>query len=447
MVDVRRAYRHWFWRRMSWMLPGLCVAVTVAARLAVLKDLDLWLRLPALLISGGVALLFVGLALLPFFVLRAKAQGDGRRAQSLRREYRSYPVLALSALSLSLILLAVPLLFAPSSTSASPRGLAAMHRSHGRPSEVPVAAPDAPQPAAVETPAAPRPEPAPVPAALPPGPAPAEAPVSANPIPPALTPSTLAAAPLMELPSGQELFSLRFRPDGEDGPFSSSSIVSLKRLDRAGLPGEDDPEGRPAPEYQLDLTILPRSRGWYGAIYEGAIDVPLSLNDSLRTGIFIGSLSDGESNVELEASVVWQRATIDYEHRIFGYTRQATFDLALRVGLSVDRMNTHEASISVNSMPRPSPWVGFETAVWEQDGLGLVVQAGHSFALRLNGAAMSSTDLKIELRIDVTETFSLELGWHYTALRIHDRGSSGGLAYQELEQSFSGPVGGFNVRF
>jgi hypothetical protein len=75
------------------------------------------------------------------------------------------------------------------------------------------------------------------------------------------------------------------------------------------------------------------------------------------------------------------------------------------------------------------------------------MQAGHSFALRMDGAAMSSTELKIELRIDITETFSLEFGWHYTGVRIHDRGSSGGLAYRELEQSFSGPGGGLSVRF
>lgn len=75
------------------------------------------------------------------------------------------------------------------------------------------------------------------------------------------------------------------------------------------------------------------------------------------------------------------------------------------------------------------------------------MQAGHSFALRMDGAAMSSTELKIELWIEITETFSLEFGWPYTGVRIQDRGSSGGLAYQELEQSFSGPIGGFKVRF
>ena len=140
---------------------------------------------------------------------------------------------------------------------------------------------------------------------------------------------------------------------------------------------------------------------------------------------------------------MWQRDTVEYERRLLGYTRHATFDLALRIGTSVDRVISHETSISMDPSPRPAPWIGLETALWEQDGLGLVIQAGHSFALRMDGAAMSSTELKIE----ITETFSLEFGWHYPGIRIHDRGSSGGLAYRELEQSFSGPGGGLSVRF
>src|SRR4029079_327315 len=153
-----------------------------------------------------------------------------------------------------------------------------------------------------------------------------------------------------------------------------------------GLPGADDPDGLPAPELKLEMTILPRSKGWSGAIYEGSIDVPLGHSDSIRTGLFVGSLSNEEDQVDLEASVVWQRATVEYERRLTGYTRKSTFDLAVRVGFSVDRVTGNDAPISVSSAPRPSPWVGIEAALWEQDGLGVVVQAGHSFAVRVHGA-------------------------------------------------------------
>ena len=114
MVDARRAYRLWFFRRMSWLLPGLTAALTVFFSLATDRSLEGWLRLPALAISGGVALLFIGLAIVPVLVLKARSRGDRRRAQSLRREFQSYPTLALLSLSLALILLAVPLLFGPS---------------------------------------------------------------------------------------------------------------------------------------------------------------------------------------------------------------------------------------------------------------------------------------------------------------------------------------------
>src|SRR6185295_18280743 len=113
MVDVRRAYRRWFWRRMSWLCPGLAAAIIVFVRLALDDGLELWLRLPALLISGGVTLLFVGLTLLPALVLAAGRWKQTRRSQLLRREFQSYPALALMSLSLAFMLLAVPLLFAP----------------------------------------------------------------------------------------------------------------------------------------------------------------------------------------------------------------------------------------------------------------------------------------------------------------------------------------------
>jgi hypothetical protein len=249
----------------------------------------------------------------------------------------------------------------------------------------------------------------------------------------------------VELPAGEELLNLRFRPD-LDGLLGETMSVSLRRLDRAGLPSEQDDDGWPMPEFQLGLTLIPKSRGWYGAIYDGSLDIPVSRNDSLRATVMVGSFSDSQDSLELEATVLWQRLTVEYERRLAGYTRSATFDLAVRVGVEADGVRTHDPPL-VDSAVRASPWIGVEAALWERDGVGLVVQAGHSFAVRLSDAAMSSTDIKGEFRIDLSETVSLEIGWRYVAVRIHDKGSSGGLAYQELEQSFSGPVGGLSLRF
>lgn len=455
MADVRRAYRRWFWRRMLWMLPGMLVAVVVTGRLAAEVDLELWLRLPALAISAGVALLFGGLSLVPLFVLRARSRGQIRRAQSLRREIRTYPALALIALSVSLLVLSVPLFIGPPSRKHEPAPTVAVghrsHHPHGAPLPVAEAAgegppsgidapPSDPPPASTE-PAPPPPPPPPAPAA--PAPSGETSGAPADPVPAPLSPAFKAP----ELPAGEELLTLRFRPDAGEDLFGSPRFASLRALDRPGLPSEGDDEVWPTPELQLEMTVLPKSRGWSGAIYDASLDVPVSRNDSIRATFFLASLNDEQNSVEFEATVVWQRFTVEYERRLAGYTRTATFDLALRVGVAADRLDTHEATILVSSALRPSPLIGVEVALWQQEGLGLVAQASHSFAVRMNDAAMSATDVKIELRINLSERLSLQVGWHYVGTRVHDKGSAGGLAYQELEQSFSGPVGGLSLRF
>jgi len=463
MVDGRRAVRRWFLRRMSWLLPGLIASVVVLGRLATDSSLELWLRLPAMAIAGVVTLLFMGLALVPVLVFRSWNRGDRRRAQSLRREFRSYPTVALVSLSLALILLSIPLLFAPGPAVPAPhlRTLAAP-RSHRVPDQVlPEPASETPAPAPVEidrpdpeispakasqdksSPAAATEEKTPaVESAAPPA-----AVASVQDLPTELRKPEVPAAPAAELPSGQELFTLKFRPEFED--LSLSSAVLRKGLDRGGLPEGSDPEDWQSPEIQVDITIIPKSRDWYGAIYGTAIDVPVSRNTSVRASYFLANLNDreGEAELELEGTIAWNRATIEIEQRLAGYTRKSTFDLAIRGGFSVDRLDTNEAQISVSSAARPAPWLGLKVAFWEQEGVGVVAQVGHSFAVRVDEIASSVTDFRIELKIDLSEKISFQIGWRYLALRIHDKGSGGGVPFDELERSSSGPVAGLGIRF
>lgn len=463
MVDGRRAVRCWFLRRMSWLLPGLVASIVVFARLATDSSLELWLRLPAMAIAGVVALLFMGLTLVPILVFRSWNRGNRRRAQSLRREFRSYPTVALLSLSLALILLAIPLLFAPGPPVPAPhlRTLAGP-RSHRVPdpvlsdpaAETPAAAPVELDPPKSESPlakasqdstplpVAPQEKTPEVESAAPPVPV-----VAVQDLPTELRKPEIPAAPAAELPAGQELFTLKFRPEFEDLSLSSASL--RKGLDRGGLPEDSDPEDWQRPEIQLDLTIVPNTRGWYGAIYGTSIDVPVSRDTSFRASYFLANLNDaeGEVELELEASIAWNRATIEIEQRLAGYTRKSTFDLAIRGGFSVDRLDTNQAQISVSSAARPAPWAGLEVALWEQEGVGVVAQVGHSFAVRINEIASSVTDFRIELKIDLSEKISFQIGWRYLALRVHDKGSSGGVPFDELERSSSGPVAGLGIRF
>lgn len=446
MVDARRAYRRWFLRRMSWLLPGLTAALVVFARLATEQSLEWWLRLPALVIAGGVALLFMGLALVPVLVLCASGRGDRRRSQSLRREFQSYPVLALMSLSLALVLLSVPLLLGPSDPAAPhPARTQAGPRSHRSiPAPLPEPAPLEPilqVMAAEASPAQPPPLPLELlPAALVAAPdVPALAPeLPGNPIPPAPVQA--------DLPAGEELFTFRFRPDPERLDYLRVSSEAQRTLDRGGLPWGDDPSDWPQPELQIDVTIVPDSRGWYGAIYGTAVDVPVQQETSIRASYFIASLNDGTGDFELEASVVWHRMTVEVEQRLAGYTRRATFDLAVRGGLSVDRVDTNEAKFAVQDQARLSPWVGIEVAFWQQDGLGVVMQGGHSFGLNIEGASARATDLRLELKVDLSERVSLQVGWRYIAVRFHDQGGDGAPS-QDFGRSCSGPVAGLGIRF
>ncbi|MBV8879782.1 MAG: hypothetical protein JO332_07460, partial [Planctomycetaceae bacterium] len=138
---------------------------------------------------------------------------------------------------------------------------------------------------------------------------------------------------------------------------------------------------------------------------------------------------------------------VEVEQRLVGYSRKSTFDLAIRAGLSVDRLDTHAALIRISSQARPAPAAGIEIGLWNDSNIGIVVQADHSIALRINEVASSVTDVRIEVRIDLSETVSLQVGWRYLAVRAHDKGRSGGVPFDELERSMSGPVAGLALRF
>lgn len=444
MIDPRRAYRGWFLRRMSWLLPSLGAALTVFVSLATNRAMEWWLRLPALALAGSILLLFSGLTIVPLLVLYSLRRGDRYRAQSLRREFYSYPAVALISLSLALGLLSVPLLFAPRLEPMKPptRILAGSRSNRAaapaiQDAKLPVA-PSDPTPVAAPLALESKvlaPDPAP-PSSPVQEPAPERSPIPAATAVPVITPV---------LPSGEEFFTFRFRP-GVDAPDLDVSVLHLRPgLNRSGLPFGEDPEDWLKPELQIDLTLVPETNGWVGAIYGLTIDVPIEINTSLRSSYFIASLDDSpqEGEIDLEATVVWHRATIEIEQRLAGYTRTASLDVAIRAGLSVDRLDTQDANISVKSTARLSPWLGIEVGVWQQDQFGIVVQASHSFAMHISEAAASVTDLRIELKLDLSEPVSLRLGWRYLALRIHDRDDG----FERLERTCSGPVAGVDIRF
>jgi hypothetical protein len=159
-------------------------------------------------------------------------------------------------------------------------------------------------------------------------------------------------------------------------------------------------------------------------------------------------LTDDHEFDGVEPSFTWHRGTIEYVRRLAGYTRQSTFDLAVMIGMSIDQLSTHQALTTFNSSPRLSPWFGLESAIWEDDGVGLLLRVGHSLGTRLTGGSSSVTEVKVVVRIDLGEKSSLELGYRIVSARFRDKHGAAREDYvDKLDRSFMGPVAGLALRF
>jgi hypothetical protein len=217
---------------------------------------------------------------------------------------------------------------------------------------------------------------------------------------------------------------------------------------RSGVPLESDVEAWISPRLQADVMIVTRSGPWGGGGLEISYDLPVGRDDSLRLSYTALMLTDEEEIDGVEPSFSWHRGTLEYVRRIAGYTQHATFDLALRIGMSVDRLSTHEAGISFESCFRTSPWFGLESAIWEDHGIGLVAQIGQSIATRLTGGSSRVTDLRFLVRIDLGEHSLIEVGYRIVSVRFRDKVESTDEGFAgKFERSFMGPIFGLAYRF
>lgn len=436
MGDIRRAYRRWLAVRLAWLLPGLALAGFLAARFLGGPSLPVWIRIPSLTIAAGALFLLAALGVQSALVVRSRSAGDVRAARLSRRELRAHRATALLALAVLLSLSALPLLF---EAPLPPPPLAVRRPA---PPVVEATVPEEQEEEPLVPVASPPPAPG-VPQVLPEI---AAAPSSLNLIDEPAFPTPSPVPPREKShAAGRELLDPPQRPGPDDYPLYPPARNARKGLDRGGLPDEGDASGWPLPELRLDITIIPESRKWVGALYEVSYDLPVGRDDSMRVAWFSGLLSDEKE--ELEPTLSWQRATLEYVRRCAGYTRHAPFDVALRLGVTIDRVAEHESRIALATTPRISPWIGLEAAVWQDDGFGLVLQGGQSVAARITGESASVTDLRILIRFDWSESVSFQAGYRIFSARLHDHGLAGGGVREELEQTFSGPVAGISVRF
>ncbi len=449
-MKVRRAYRAWLKRRLLWLVPSFLLSCIVVVVLASDPHLSSWVRLPSLALASGVAILFGAIAVVTTGVVRERARGRGRRSQLLRAELRPSPGVGLTLLLLLLALIAVPALLPDPAPTATPpvhprrASPAVVARPSVEPVEIPPAAAPIEQPVTVKsTPIpTPPPEPAPAPQILPEI---ARVPELSLRLEDLERP---AALPVQEKEKpGSDDYGFKHRPgDGDD--LLGKLLDSRVTFSRAGLPAESALESWIPPELKVEFTLISKSGPWRGRSIEMGFDLPIGRDDSVRLSYTAMMLTDDREMDGVEPSFTWHRGAVEYVRRIAGYTRHSTFDLALMVGLSIDRLNTHESSIQFDQSARLSPWFGLESGIWESDSVGLILRIGHSLATRLTQGSASVTDLQVVVRIDLGEKSSLELGYRYVSARFRDRhGHSGDDYADKMDRSFLGPVVGLALRF
>jgi hypothetical protein len=446
MVDLARAYRGWFLKRMAWLIPGFSVCCAIGGRV-LLDSAGSPASIPSLAIVAGSLILFGTMFFRSVQVYRRGSRGDRAAARTLRRVLGPYRELSMTGIAAVLSLAALPLLF---EHPAPLREVAVYRPNHGRPGarKTSDAAP------AEAAPAAPAADPAPSEVATPPEPPP-PLPLAAPELPrleddPFLTPLplplTVAASLTQEAPTkGREEQDPPQRPEVVDFARSLALPTPQPVLNRGGLPYEDDATSMPPPELNLDVTVVPNSGQWKGTIYQLSFELPLSRDQSVHLSYFAAAMNNEKDDEDYEATLAWHRMTLSYEVKLAGYTRNATFDLALRLGGSVDVISEHEPDIRIDPTPRISPWIGMEAAVWEQSGFGVVLQGGYSVAARITGASAAVADLRLLIRYDLSENLSVYLGYRYTTLRLHDHDE--GPVREELHEHFSGPLAGLSLRF
>jgi len=445
MVALRRAYRGWFLKRLAWLFPGFSVCCVIGGRVF-LDSAGSPASIPSLAIVAGSLLLFGTMFFRCVQVYRRGSRGDRAAARTMRRVLGPYRELSMAGIAAVLSLAALPLLF---EHPAPLREVAVHHPNHGRPGAkktsdaIPTdAAPaaTAPDPAPSELSAPP--EPPPRPPALPELPRLEDDPFL-TPLPLPLTvPASLAQEAATKSREEQDPPQ---RPEVVDFARSLALPTPQPVLTRGGLPDENDATSMPHPELSLDATIVPSSGAWRGTIYQLAFELPLSRDQSLHLSYFAAAMNNEKDDEDYEATLAWHRMTLSYEVKLAGYTRHATFDLALRLGGSVDVISEHISDIRIDETPRISPWIGVEAAVWEQSGVGIIVQGGYSVATRITGFSSAVADLRLLLRYDLSESLSVVIGYRYTTVRLHDHDD--GPLREELHEHFSGPLAGFSLRF
>lgn len=432
MVDAVRAYRRWLWRRLALLGPAAGAAIAVVLLLGV-QSMPTWLAIACL--AAGALLGAPLLWILAQTIVAARLHGADRRreARLLRRDLRSYPLVACGCLLLLAVLVRAPDLFRE---DAPPPPVAVAARVPGSAFELTDT--ESPEPTVTRLPA-------PAPDSAPPRPAPP--PVAAEPPPPA------RPAAAQDIVLGDVQDEERPRTD----PWQELSKLDLRsdrlEFERYRVPDENDAFGQPEAGLQVDTLYLvadEEARGFAGA---AVLDLPFNRRTSFRASVLVAALQDTEEvsesfkfDFESDTLIRWEHVTLEIAHRLLGHTRRAEFDLSVSIGLSIDTFDFPDREHPSNG--RVAPYFAIDASLWQTGTFALVAHLGQSIPVNITGGTAMVTDVSVALRVDLSERISLRFGYRALFVNLRDYADAfDGEAVADRHERVSGPFIGFDVAF
>jgi hypothetical protein len=213
-------------------------------------------------------------------------------------------------------------------------------------------------------------------------------------------------------------------------------------------PDENSPDEWPAFEIRIDGLVFNSHEEGRVAAMSVVVDVPFTKDDSVEVG-WLGALLPGVANVPTDArdGRAWHHLTLEVVHRLSGYTQHATVDFALGAGLTADSFKELDGTYMSATQVHVAPMISGDLNIWHDGAIGLLFHGGQSFPLGVRGSAIGVTDLSATLRVDLTVRLSLHVGYRYMIVRLKEDEVVAALGSRVLEDSFAGPLVGFDFRF
>jgi hypothetical protein len=212
------------------------------------------------------------------------------------------------------------------------------------------------------------------------------------------------------------------------------------------LPDEQDAESWPFPEARVEGFLLLGSGGTRVPGVTLLLDLPLGRKDSMLVS-WTGARLPEQEGREPSNKPDWNHVSLGYFRQVAGYTRQATFDLGVSLGVSADFFHLTQGVADSGGSPKAAPYAAIDAAFWQQEPIGLLFHFSQSFPVTVFGSSLGMTDMSAQVRWDLSERVSLHGGYRILLLRYKFDGTTPEPGSDPLHEALSGPILGLDIRF